>query len=86
VRLLWSGVGVLEEDEYYLVQVSNTATGNFWADATKANAIVVDESIRPVGEESDVIMWSVVVASPDANGVFAPIGENAIQREFIWQP
>lgn len=84
-RLEWVGVGVLQPDEVYLVQITNTITGQVYNDITRSNSLRMPNSLLPPAGETHVINWTVSVAKPNADGVYRIISGTPGIRTFKWQ-
>lgn len=85
LRLEWVSVGILREDEVYLVQLEDTLTGNQHIDITRNTSLLLPATLIPNTGQDHVFHWSVAVARPDANGVYGVVGGEPAVRRFRWQ-
>lgn len=83
--LQWVGVGVLADNEYYLVEVSDTTSGQVFRDVTKATSWPLREEMIPADGQTHTIEWTVRLATPNEQGVYRPIGGAPEIRSFQWQ-
>lgn len=84
-RLQWVGVGVLGENEYYLVQVNDLTNGAQFNQVTKQTSLLLPERLIPTDGQTHTINWLVAIASPNEQGVFRIIGGTSPIRSFQWQ-
>lgn len=86
IELQWVSVGVLEADEYYLIEVidttAETAPELF---ATRNTSYRLPTDLIPTGGNTHTMSWSVRVAVRTDGGVYAPIGAPGEIRTFRWQ-
>jgi hypothetical protein len=85
VRLDWVSVGVLQPNEFYLVQVRDTMTGAEYAQVTKNTSLWLPESMIPGDGQPHTIEWTVRVAYPNEDGIYQPIGGEPDINTFQWQ-
>jgi hypothetical protein len=85
VRLDWVSVGVLQSNEFYLVQVRDTATGAEYAHVTKNTSVVLPESMIPNDGQPHIMEWTVRIAYPNNEGIYQPIGGAPEIKTFRWQ-
>ncbi len=83
--LEWVSVGVLLPDEVYLVQVTDTKTGQIFNDITRDTALLLPDSLVPTDGETHVMQWTVTVAKPNADGVYGIVSGTPEIRAFSWQ-
>ena len=83
-RLEWVGVGVLQPDEVYLVQVSDATSGQVFNDITRSTSLLLPDSLVPTDGQTHTIDWTVTVAKPNEAGIYRVIsGPPGINR-FNW--
>lgn len=84
--LQWVGVGVLDANEFYLVEVTDT-TANVapFREVTKATSLLLPESLIPSDGQTHTFNWTVRVVTPNEAGVYRTIGGTAEIRSFQWQ-
>lgn len=82
--LEWVSVGVLRPDEVYLVQVSDTTSGEVFNDITRSTSILLPESMIPTDGQVHIINWTVTVAKPNEAGVYRVISGAPEIRRFNW--
>jgi hypothetical protein len=86
IALQWVSVGTLQPEEYYLVQVVDVTAGTQpWVDITKSNSMTLPDTLIPTDGQTHVIEWTVFVAKPNEQGLFAPVGGIGAVRTFQWQ-
>lgn len=84
--LQWGSVGVLEKDEFYLVQVIDSLSGaNVFQQVTKDSSIQLPDSLIPTDGQPHVYLWGVWIAKANTNGIYEGIGSAPEQRTFTWQ-
>ena len=84
-QLQWVSVGILNEDESYIVQIEDTTNGVTHLDVTKNTSYELPESMIPTDGQPHTIRWRVSVGKPNAQGQFAIISGNGDWRTFQWQ-
>jgi len=77
-------VGALEDDEAYLIQLTDATSGESVAFTTRSTQYRLPASLIPTDGQTHDIIWSVSVAVPNANGQFVPIGAQR-SYNFQWQ-
>lgn len=85
VDLEWVSVGILEEDEMYLIEVTDVTTGAIWRDVTRNTEITLPESLIPTDGQTHEMLWRVSIAVRNEAGTFSPVGAPGRQRTFFWQ-
>jgi hypothetical protein len=86
ITLQWVSVGVLEPDQYYLVQVMDITAGTQpWANVTSNTSMQLPDTLIPADGQAHIIEWSVMIASQNEQGLFEPIGGTGNTRTFQWQ-
>lgn len=85
VILYWDSVGILEADEYYLVQVTDITTEEVWTQVTKNTNIRIDDSFIPSDGQTHEISWSVSIAKANPAGGYVPVGQPGFRRTFMWE-
>jgi hypothetical protein len=86
ITLQWVSIGILQPEEYYLVQVVDVTAGTQpWVDITRSTSIRLPDTLIPTDGQTHVIEWSVFVAKPNEQGLFAPVGGMGVARTFQWQ-
>ncbi|MBI5671506.1 MAG: LysM peptidoglycan-binding domain-containing protein [Chloroflexi bacterium] len=83
--LQWVGVGVLADNEYYLVEVSDITSGQVYRHVTKDTSWQLQEDMIPTDGQTHTIEWTVRLATPNEQGVYRPIGGAPEIRSFQWQ-
>jgi hypothetical protein len=88
VLLTWTSVGLLSEDEWYVVTVRVGQAGKildpYW---TKATSWRLPAEYRPAGQGGTLFTWQVqlVYGKPGAADPRpAPIGQASVPRHFTW--
>jgi hypothetical protein len=85
VTLQWVSVGSLKVDEVYLVQVRDTTNDTVWHDTTRLTSIRLPNWMIPDDGQQHSMEWSITVARPNDQGVYAPVGAWSETRTFQWQ-
>lgn len=82
-NLQWVSTGILQEDEFYLVQVTDITVNTIVVQAITRNTYfpLPDKAIPTDGQIHSFI-WSVVVAKQNADGLYGPIGGAGQSRTF----
>ncbi|MCA0452987.1 MAG: LysM domain-containing protein [Chloroflexi bacterium] len=84
--LQWVGVGVLQPDEVYLIQVTDLTLNTIALQAaTRNTSFVLPESLIPTDGQPHSFSWMVWVAKPNADRVYGRVGGAAVEHTFIWQ-
>jgi LysM repeat protein len=83
--LYWVGVGVLAENEYYLVEVFDVTGDSDMRLVTKQTSMPLPASMIPSDGQPHTINWQVNVAMPNADGIFRVISGVGPMRSFQWQ-
>lgn len=84
-RLEWVSVGVLQADEVYLVQITDTVTGVVVNEITRDTTLRLPGSLAPNDGTAHRMQWTVTVAKPNAEGVYEILGGTPEIRAFTWQ-
>lgn len=85
IDLEWVSVGVLDENEYYLIEVTDITTGAIWRETTRNTEITLPESLIPTDGQTHEILWRVSIAVRNEQGTYSPVGAPGRQRTFFWQ-
>lgn len=85
IELQWVNVGPLLADQYYLVEVTDTVTGQTWRDITKSTSLRLPASLIPTDGQTHTMTWTVRIVVVDPQGVYAPIDAPGRIRTFLWQ-
>jgi LysM repeat protein len=83
-ELEWVSVGVLLPDEAYLVQVTDTTTGEVYNDITRSTSLMLPDSLIPTDGQMHLMTWTVSVARPNEAGVYRVVSGPPDQRQFNW--
>ncbi|MEZ4667047.1 MAG: LysM domain-containing protein [Anaerolineae bacterium] len=85
-NLQWVSIGILNRDEFYLVQVTDITTNTVVLQAvTKNTAYALPENAIPTDGQLHTFLWRVVVAKRNADGAYGPIGGASLDRRFQMQ-
>lgn len=86
IALHWISVGILQSEEFYLVQVVDVTAGTQpWVGKTKSTSITLPDTLIPMDGQTHIIEWSVFVAKANDQGLYAPVGGIGATRVFQWQ-
>ena len=83
-RLEWVGAGVLQPDEVYLVQITDTTSGQSHNAITRSTSLLIPEEMIPADGQTHVINWTVSVAKPNEANVYRIISGAPEVRAFRW--
>lgn len=83
--LQWVGVGVLAENEVYLVTVTDKTSGQEFRQVTKDTSMLLPESLIPADGQIHTFDWTVQIATPNTQGVYGTLGGGPEIRSFQWQ-
>jgi LysM repeat protein len=84
--LQWVGVGVLQPDQVYLVEVTDTTLNlATYRQLTRDTSLLLPDSLIPTDGQTHTFTWTVWVAAPNPSGVYGPVGGVAPVRTFLWQ-
>jgi hypothetical protein len=84
VRFAWLTVGILAEDEYYLVMVHDDTTGASYNDRTRQLSFDLPQAYLPVDGQAHAFTWQVSVVRLGSDGLLYPVGANTLARQFTW--
>jgi hypothetical protein len=85
-QLQWVGVGTLQSEEYYFIEVQDlTTNAPTYQNVTRATSYELPDLLVPTDGQSHNIQWRVSVAARDANGTFSIVGAQGAWRAFTWQ-
>lgn len=83
--LQWVGVGVLEPDEAYLIEVTDVTANNIVLRAvTRNTSYPLPDSLIPTDGQTHSFSWVVYVAKPNADKVYSRVGGAASEHLFTW--
>jgi hypothetical protein len=85
LRIMWVSVGVLRQNEVYLIQVTDTTTGmSYLPQVTRETSYLLPAEMIPEDGQTHTIQWSVSVAVQNAQGSYHPVS-GVSTRTFQWQ-
>ena len=84
-RLEWVSAGVLRSEEVYLVQITDTVTGQVFNDVTRSTSLLLPESMIPADGQTHIVNWTVTVAKPSPDGIYQVISGAPEVYRFNWQ-
>ena len=83
--LQWVGVGVLEPDEVYLIQLTDVTANKILLQAvTRNTSYALPDSLIPTDGQTHSISWMVWVAKPNADKVYGRVGGAPPEHIFSW--
>jgi hypothetical protein len=86
LSLQWVGVGVLEPDEVYLIQVTDMTASKIVLQAiTRNTSYPLPDSLIPTDGQIHNYSWTVSVAKPNADKVYGQVGGVPPVHTFSWQ-
>ncbi len=86
VTLQWVSVGILQPDEFYVVQVVDRTNGTVWNAITRLTSHPLPDDLIPRDGQPHQIEWNVFVAKSSGAGQYIPTGEIGTLKGFQWQP
>lgn len=84
-QLQWVSVGILDESEYYIVQIEDTTSGTTHLDVTKNTSYELPESMIPTDGQPHIIRWRISVGILTEEQRWRPISGLGEWRTFQWQ-
>ena len=84
-QLQWVSVGILENDEAYVVQIEDTTSGATFLDVTTSTSYELPESMIPTDGQPHAMRWRVSIGVPNVEGQWRIISGDAEWRPFQWQ-
>ncbi|MBN1565630.1 MAG: LysM peptidoglycan-binding domain-containing protein, partial [Anaerolineae bacterium] len=84
VRLAWLTVGLLSDDEHYLVLVTDETTGTTFNAATRQLSFEIPSDYLLVDGQAHTFAWQVVVVRLGEDGFFYPSGQALPESRFTW--
>ncbi len=83
--LQWVGVGVLEPDEAYLIQITDVTANKIVLQAvTRNTSYALPDSLIPTDGQTHSFSWMVYVAKPNADKVYGRVGGAPPEHLFTW--
>ncbi len=83
--LQWVGVGLLEPDEVYLIQVTDLTANKIVLQAvTRNTSYPLTDSLIPTDGQTHSFSWMVYVAKPNADKVYGRVGGAPPEHLFTW--
>lgn len=83
--LQWVSVGILQDDEVYLVELQDTTNGTNWSQITRGTSMVLPSSLVPTDGQTHTIQWRVGVGRELDGGRIEYRGGIGNWRTFQWQ-
>ncbi len=84
-QLQWISVGVLKDQEVYLIEIQDETAGTQHIDIAHSTSYQLPEDLIPSDGQTHSIQWRVSVAAPNAQGQYRYIGARGDWRRFSWQ-
>ncbi len=84
-HLQWVSVGILQPQEYYVVQIEDLTAGVTHTDLTKNTSYELPESLIPTSGQPHQIRWRVSIGAPNEQGAYRIISGEGDWRSFWWQ-
>lgn len=85
IRLQWTSVGLLQADEYYVVNLTDETMGQFFINATKDTSLDIPLEYVPRDGNPHQMVWFVSVQVQTPDGLFSPAGGRTPDYRFTWQ-
>ncbi len=84
--LQWVGVGVLDPDAAYLIQVTDITANKIVLQAvTRNTSYSLPDTLIPTDGQTHNFSWMVWVAKPNADKVYGRVGGAPLEHTFSWQ-
>jgi hypothetical protein len=84
VRLTWLSVGVLADDEYYLITLHDETTGAAFNADTRQLSLDIPAAYLPADGQAHTFAWQVSVVRLGQDGLFYPLGSALPEQRFVW--
>ncbi len=84
-QLQWISVGVLKDQEVYLVEIQDQTAGTQHIGIAHSTSYQLPDDLIPSDGQTHAIQWRVSVAAPNSEGKYAYIGARGDWRRFSWQ-
>jgi hypothetical protein len=84
-QLQWVSVGILNESEYYIVQIEDTTDGATHLDVTKNTSYELPESMVPTDGQTHTIRWRISVGILNEQEQWRIISGMGDWHTFHWQ-
>lgn len=85
LTLQWVSAGVLGNNEYYYVEVTDTVLNTQFRQVTKDTSMPLPTALIPTDGQPHLMAWVVTVVRRNEGGGYAPIGGVMSVRTFNWQ-
>jgi hypothetical protein len=85
VRLHWVSIGVLAENQYYVVHVRNETAGTDFFQQTQATSVEIPADFFASSGQPQNVVWYVSIEALDSGGLLIPIGGRTADYRFTWQ-
>lgn len=84
-QLQWVGVGVLQPDEVYFVEVQDMTANTTFQDITRGTYYDLPDSLIPADGQPHNMQWRVSIARRTPDGTYVIVGADGTWRAFSWQ-
>jgi hypothetical protein len=84
-QLQWVSVGILNQDEFYIVQIEDTTNGATHLDVTKSTSYELPESMIPADGQPHIMRWRISVGVLNEQEQWRIISGVGDWHTFQWQ-
>lgn len=84
-QLQWLSAGILQPNEYYVVQIEDTTSGATHLDVTRNTSYELPSELIPGDGQPHIMRWRVGIGVPNPEGAFRLVGGEGEWRTFQWQ-
>lgn len=85
VQLVWLPVGtILQNDEFYLILITDSTTSRTWELETQATSLRLPSDVQPNDLNTHTFNWRVVVAHKGVDGSYILVGQKSLIFTFTW--
>lgn len=85
ITLEWVSVGILRENETYLIDVEDRTSGTVTAYQTRNTRYILPDSLIPSDGQTHTMAWRVRVAVRNDDNTYTPVGGTGAWNTFQWQ-
>lgn len=84
VQLMWMPVGLLQPDQFFLIEYDSPNLGQSYQWRTQTNSYRLPSEIQPRAGQSFVVNWRVSVARDGQNGIYVQLSPWSNIFTFSW--
>ncbi|MBW4435975.1 MAG: LysM peptidoglycan-binding domain-containing protein [Pleurocapsa minor GSE-CHR-MK-17-07R] len=84
-QLQWLSVGMLQDEQVYVVQIEDTTAGTTHTGVTRSTSYELPRDMLPTDGQAHTIRWRVSIGTPNDQGAYRLISGEAPWNVFQWQ-